>query len=102
MFLDDQCPARISGQKSSMKSTRLIKAYFYLVQIFIPAAQADVGSRRQNMMRCTKQRTSVFSEFELHGVLAPSDHCAQRGFEVRALHKQNSCGQSPQTTAAPA
>ena len=85
MFLDDQCPARIAGQKSSMKSTRLIKAYFYLVQIFIPAAQADVGSRRQNMLRCTKQRTSVFSGVQLYRVLALSDHCAQRGFEVLAF-----------------
>jgi hypothetical protein len=102
MFLDDQCPARISGQKSSMKSTRLIKAYFYLVQIFIPAAQADVGSAPQNKERRIKQRTSVFSEFELHGVLAPSDHCAQREFEVSALRTQNSYAQSPQTTAAPA
>jgi hypothetical protein len=85
MFLDDLCPETISGQKSSMKSTRLIKAYFYLVQIFIPAAQADVGPAPQNTTRRTKQRTSVFSGVQLYGVLALSDHCAQRGFDVLAF-----------------
>jgi hypothetical protein len=55
------------GKKSSMKSMGQIKVRFHLVQVFIPAAQVNVGSRRQNRLRRTKQRTSVFAHAPLLG-----------------------------------
>jgi hypothetical protein len=54
----DQNPAGMAGQKSSMKSMGLIKAYFYLVLYLSHEAQG-CGISTTKWLRGIKQRTSV-------------------------------------------
>jgi hypothetical protein len=74
-FLGDQCPVAITGQKSSMKSTWLIKALFYLAlylcrsYMYVWDLDDDTGLRR------FKQRTSADLACQLLGVLGLGDRC---------------------------
>jgi hypothetical protein len=63
--LRDLSPDSTSGQKSSMKSTWLIKAHFSYVQLFSPVPVCSVGSRRQQHRDRKKQRSSVYLTLSL-------------------------------------